>query len=222
MPKRTRSGSGSRPGVAVRVIARDTVHEIEISRSRFRCALTRVSDVDAAGAVIDGIRREHWTATHHCTALRVGDDATGTRRSNDDGEPAGTAGAPMLEVLARREITDVVAVVSRWFGGTKLGTAGLVRAYGRSVAEALDAAGTLRRVRHRELLIAVGHEEAGRLENALRADGHRVRDVHHGPDVTITVDVPDDTTDAFGHWLAARTGGTVEAVDVGPRDLHLP
>ena len=128
----------------------------------------------------------------------------------------------MLEVLTRREITDVVAVVSRWFGGTKLGAGGLVRAYGRAVAEALDAAGTLRRVRHREVLLAVGHDEAGRLENALRTDGHRVRDVHHGPDVTITVDVPDDSTDEFAHWLAERTGGTVEALDAGRRDLYLP
>lgn len=210
----------------MRVIARDTVHEIEIARSRFRCALARVTDVDAAAAVIDGIRREHWTATHHCTALRVGGSgdpgAPGTQRSNDDGEPAGTAGVPMLEVLTRREITDVVAVVSRWFGGTKLGAGGLVRAYGQAVSEALGAAGTLRRVRHREVLVAVGHEAAGRLENALRADGHRVRDVHHGPDVTITVDVPDDGTDAFAHWLAERTGGTVEHLEAGHRDLYLP
>jgi len=202
----------------VLVIARDVVHEIEIARSRFRCALTRVPDADAAGAVIDTIRREHWTATHHCTALRAGD----TQRSNDDGEPAGTAGVPMLEVLTRREITDVVAVVSRWFGGTKLGAGGLVRAYGRAVGEALDAAGTLRRVRHREVLLAVGHDEAGRLENALRANAYRVRDVRHGPDVTITVDVPDDGTDEFAHWLAERTGGTVEALDAGHRDLYLP
>lgn len=206
----------------MRVIARDTVHEIEIARSVFRCALTRVADVEAATAVIDGVRREHWTASHHCTALRVGSPGAGTQRSNDDGEPAGTAGVPMLEVLGRREITDVVAVVSRWFGGTKLGAGGLVRAYGHAVSEALDAAGTLRRVRHRELLVAVGHEEAGRLENALRSDGHRVRDVHHGTDVTITVDVPADTTDAFASWLAERTAGTVEALDVGPRDLYLP
>ncbi|TCK25134.1 putative YigZ family protein [Pseudonocardia endophytica] len=204
------------------MIAADTVHEIEIARSRFRCALVRVGDVDAATAVIEAIRREHWTATHHCTALRIGSDGGRTQRSNDDGEPAGTAGVPMLEVLSRREITDVVAVVSRWFGGTKLGAGGLVRAYGQAVSESLDAAGTLRRVRHRQLLVAVGHEEAGRLENALRTDGHRVADVHHGPDVTITVDVPEDGTDAFAHWLAERTAGTIEAVDAGPRDLYLP
>lgn len=206
----------------MRVIARDTVHEIEIARSVFRCTLARVADVGAATAVIDEIRREHWTATHHCTALRVGPENGGTQRTNDDGEPAGTAGAPMLEVLSRREVTDVIAIVSRWFGGTKLGAGGLVRAYGQAVGEALDAAGTLRRVRHRELLVAVTHAEAGRLENALRADGHRVRDVHHGPDVTITVDVPEEATDEFAHWLAERTGGTVEHLDAGPRDLYLP
>ena len=106
-----------------RVLLRGGVHEIVISRSRFRAALARVPDEAAATAFVAGVRREHWTATHHCTAWRLG--VGGARsRSADDGEPAGTAGVPMLEVLVRRGLTDSVAVVSRWFGGTKLGAGG--------------------------------------------------------------------------------------------------
>ena len=115
----------------VKVIARDGQAEIVIQRSRFLCTVTRVADVDAATAVIADVRRAGHDARHHCTALRIGDVGSGaaTARSNDDGEPSGTAGVPMLEVLVRRELTDVVAVVSRWFGGVKLGAGGLVRAY---------------------------------------------------------------------------------------------
>ncbi|MEJ8279854.1 IMPACT family protein [Pseudonocardia spirodelae] len=208
----------------MRVIARDGTHEIEIARSRFRCTVARVDAVDAAQAVIDRVRRAGPDATHHCTALRIGDPATGdlAARSSDDGEPSGTAGVPMLEVLTRRGLTDVVAVVSRWFGGTRLGAGGLVRAYSGVLAATLDTVGELRRVRHRELLLAVGHDRAGRLEHDLRHSPYRLCGVEHGADVTLTVAVPETATGAFAAWLAEHTAGDVEALDTGPRDLYLP
>ncbi|MFD4193650.1 IMPACT family protein [Amycolatopsis thermoflava] len=208
----------------VRVIARDGQHEVEIKRSRFVCTVARVDDVEAATALIARVRKAGPGANHHCTALRIGDPETGemTVRSNDDGEPAGTAGVPMLEVLARRNLTDVVAVVSRWFGGVKLGAGGLVRAYSGALAETLDAVGMLRRVRHRELLVAVPHDLAGRLEHDLRNSPYRLQDIDYGADVTLTVAVTEADRDAFGAWLAERTGGEVEALDAGTRDLHLP
>ncbi|UQS27944.1 IMPACT family protein [Amycolatopsis thermalba] len=209
---------------AVRVIARDGEHEVEIRRSRFRCTVARVGDAEAAAAVIARVRKAGPGANHHCTALRTGDPETGemTVRSNDDGEPAGTAGVPMLEVLARRNLTDVVAVVSRWFGGTKLGAGGLVRAYSGALAETLDAVGTLRRVRHRELLLAVPHDLAGRLEHDLRTSPYRLLGADYGADVTLTVAVTEAGRDAFSAWLAERSGGAVEALDAGTRDLYLP
>src|SRR4051794_36725214 len=97
--------------------------EIVVSRSRFRCLLVRVDDELSARGVIEQARREHWDARHHCSAYVLGPDR-GTERSSDDGEPPGTGGAPMLEVLRGRELSDVVAVVTRWFGGTLLGTRG--------------------------------------------------------------------------------------------------
>ena len=93
-------------------------------------ALARVETAEQAADVIAAIRKQHWDATHHCSAFRIGANAE-QQRSNDDGEPAGTAGVPMLEVLSRREITDTVAVVTRYYGGIKLGAGGLVRAYGQ-------------------------------------------------------------------------------------------
>ncbi|GAB3562442.1 YigZ family protein [Amycolatopsis endophytica] len=206
----------------VRVIARDGVHEVEVKRSRFLCTVARVGDAGAAAAVIARVRKAGPGANHHGTAMRIGDPGTGemTVRGNDDGEPAGTAGVPMLEVLARRNLTDVVAVVSRWFGGTKLGAGGLVRAYSGALAETLDMVGELRRVRHRELLVAVPHDLAGRLEHDLRQSPYRLLDTDYGRDVTLTVAVTD--RDAFAAWLAERSGGAVEALDAGSRDLYLP
>jgi uncharacterized YigZ family protein len=200
------------------VIARDGEHEIEIQRSRFLCRLARVPDAEAAAAVVAVVRHEHWSAAHNCSAFRVG-RAGEVQRSSDDGEPAGTAGVPMLEVLLRRELTDVVAVVTRYFGGVKLGAGGLVRAYGRAVSEAINTVGVLRRVRHTRFLLAVSHADAGRLENALRADGYPVVDVDHGRGVEITATAADPY--AFRAWLAARTGGRVKAVEVGEVDVEI-
>lgn len=224
MPHQATIRTHHAPERAVRVIARDGEHGIEIQRSRFVCTVARVGTVEAAASAIDRVRRAGPDATHHCTALRIGDPATGdlTARSSDDGEPSGTAGVPMLEVLARRGLTDVVAVVSRWFGGARLGAGGLVRAYSGVLAETLDLVGELRRVRHRELLLAVPHDRAGRLEHDLRHSPYRLCDVEHGADVTLTVAVAEGDLAGFDAWLAAHTGGSVEALDAGPRDLDLP
>jgi uncharacterized YigZ family protein len=208
----------------MRVIGRDGTHEIEIQRSRFLCTVARVADVDEASAVIARTRKAGPNANHHCSALRIGDPETGgfTARSSDDGEPSGTAGVPMLEVLTRRNLTDVVAVVSRWFGGVKLGAGGLVRAYSGVLAATLDTVGELRRVRHRELLVAVPHDRAGRLENHLRSSPYRLRGVEYGPDVTFTVAVTEVDVEGFAAWLAEHSGADIEVIDVGSCDLYLP
>jgi uncharacterized YigZ family protein len=190
-----------------RTVAREGVHEIEVNRSRFRCALAPVATEQEAQEFIGRIRAEHPTASHHCFAYVIGADG-GVQKAGDDGEPGGMAGAPMLQMLLRREVRFAAAVVTRWFGGVKLGAGGLIRAYGGAVGEALDALGTVTRERFRLATVTVDHQRAGRLENDLRATGRAVRGVRWTEVVTIEVGLGEADIDAFRGWLADTTAGT--------------
>lgn len=184
-------------------VARSAEAEIEVKRSRFLCTVERVEDEAAARAVVERLRKQHWDARHHCSAFRI----EGAERSSDDGEPAGTAGAPMLDVLRGREVGDVVAVVTRWFGGTLLGAGGLVRAYGDAVRAGLDAAGTLRRDLVREHLLDLDHADAGRVESELRSRGVTVLDTTYGARATLRLGAPPHDEDRLAALVAELTGG---------------
>ncbi|MFE5732105.1 YigZ family protein [Streptomyces sp. NPDC056528] len=190
-----------------RTPAREGVHETEINRSRFLCALAPVADEREAQEFVARIRAEHPTATHNCFAYVLGADAS-VQRAGDDGEPSGTAGVPMLQMLLRRETRYVAAVVTRYYGGVKLGAGGLIRAYGGVVGEALDALGTVTRQRFRLATVTVDHQRAGKLENDLRTTGRAVRDVRYADAVTIEIGLPDADVEAFRAWLADATAGT--------------
>ncbi len=204
------------------VIARAAEAEIEVKRSRFLCTLRRVADEAAARAVVDEMRRQHWDARHHCSAFRVQQSVVGpppapVERSSDDGEPAGTAGAPMLEVLRGAGVSDVVAVVTRWFGGTLLGAGGLVRAYGDAVRAGLDAAGTLRRTLVHEHLLELDHADAGRVESELRARGVAVLDTEYAARVALRLGVPPDEEPRLAALVAELTAGAAETQVAGER-----
>ncbi|MFV0459121.1 MAG: IMPACT family protein [Actinomycetales bacterium] len=162
-------------------VADDAEAEIEVKRSRFLAAACRVESQEAAREVVEEARRRHWNARHHCSAFVLGPDGS-LARSSDDGEPAGTAGAPILRSVRAHEVSDVVVVVTRWFGGVLLGAGGLARAYGEAATAALDASGRLRR----ELMLEVGiHSpiaDAPRLENLVRSQGFSVQGTEYGPD----------------------------------------
>ncbi|MEU0488560.1 YigZ family protein [Nocardiopsis changdeensis] len=206
----------------MRTIRRDGEHELEIKRSRFLCALARVADEEAAREFIARRRREHWSATHNCTAYILGEDG-GIQRSSDDGEPAGTAGVPMLEVLRHRGMTDTVAVVTRYYGGVKLGAGGLIRAYGNAVSAAIDAVGVLERRRLLLVDVFADYVIGGRLESDLRDSRFHVREVDYGARVRVEVALPEAELPEFEVLLAELTGGRAEAevrgstvVDVEP------
>ncbi|GAA3016262.1 YigZ family protein [Streptomyces fulvorobeus] len=190
-----------------RTVARAGVHETEINRSRFICALAPAATEQEAQDFVARVRKEHPTAGHHCFAYVIGADAS-VQKASDDGEPGGTAGVPMLHMLMRREMRYVVAVVTRYYGGVKLGAGGLIRAYGGSVGEALDALGTLTRQRFRLATITVDHQRAGKLENDLRATGRTVREVSYTEAVTIAIGLPDADVAEFTAWLADATAGS--------------
>lgn len=195
-------------------IARDAHGEVEVKNSRFRCTLRRVSSEEAARALVAALRKEHWDARHHCSAFVLGPDSA-LQRSSDDGEPAGTAGAPMLEVLRGAAVSDVAAVVTRWFGGTLLGAGGLVRAYGDAVRAALAEAGTLRRDLVTEFAISLDHGSAGRVESELRARGLVVLDSAYGDRVRLVVG--STTPGSVGPLVAEVTGGRATAEPAGER-----
>lgn len=181
--------------------------EIEVRRSRFRCRVERVDSDEAARAVVERIRKQDWDARHHCSAFVLGPEAA-VQRSSDDGEPSGTAGAPMLEVLLGRDLSDVVAVVSRWFGGVLLGAGGLVRAYGDAVRLAVEEVG----VRERRLLrtydVSVTHAAVGRLESDLRARDVVVLGADYAEQATLRLAVPAGDERRFDALVAELTGGS--------------
>ncbi len=201
------------------VPARDVAVETEVRRSRFLAVVRRVPDEATARTVVAQLRRTHGDAGHHCSALVLGADGA-LERSSDDGEPAGTAGAPMLEALRGAGLSDTLAVVVRWFGGTLLGAGGLVRAYGDAVRLALDEAGTRRRVLLHELAVELPHGEAGRIESELRSRGVVVLDAAYAEQVVLRVGLTDPGP--LDGWLAELSGGRVSASPCGERWVDDP
>jgi len=195
--------------------------ELEVRRSRFITTLARVDTENAARAVIAETRQRYPDARHHCSAFIVEvPDAQPVERSSDDGEPSGTAGMPMLDVLRGAGVAQAVAVVTRYFGGVLLGTGGLVRAYSDSVARALDAAGRVRPAVHTLYAVEVGHAEFGRLQADLLAAGLTLTDVAFGERATLTVACPPDLdADAL---VARLTHGTASARRVGETIVEEP
>jgi uncharacterized YigZ family protein len=165
-------------GYTVLAAGTDVSHQIEVKRSVFLTRVVRVEDEDAARRVVAEQRRAHHDARHHVSAFLIG-AGRATRRSSDDGEPAGTAGVPTLEALAqfrpggagRADLSDVVAVTTRWFGGIKLGAAGLLRTYSEAASRALECATLTRRVRSQQFTCDLDLSTAGREEAVLRAAG---------------------------------------------------
>lgn len=196
-------------------IAASVEHEIVIKKSRFIAHVHPVVSPGEADAVITAIRKRAWDARHNCVAMvtgLLGDQA----RSSDDGEPSGTAGVPMLDVLRRRELTDIVAVVTRYFGGVKLGAGGLVRAYSNAVSETLDLAVLVRRETLTQATVEVPHAEAGRYDNLLRdwaaTHGATLGDPSYAARATFEVWVPPVALDRLQADLAAASAGVLAPV----------
>jgi uncharacterized YigZ family protein len=186
--------------------------EIDVKRSRFLCRLVRVETEDAARAAIDAARSEHWAARHHCSAIVVGPNGSPdqVRRSNDDGEPSGTAGRPMLEALSGRGLVDCVAVVTRYFGGTLLGAGGLVRAYSEAVLSTIDSAQSRRllvvRERRELFRLALSHADAGRIEAELRQRGVLILGTSYAEHALLNI--AGDDAERLGAVVAQVTAGS--------------
>lgn len=160
--------------------------EFEINKSRFLSFAKRVNSEAEAAAFIQKIKKQHWEARHNCSAYIIGEN-TAWQKADDDGEPSGTAGKPILEVLKKQDLTDIVIVVTRYFGGIKLGAGGLIRAYGKAASLALDAALIVEKAPYRRLLVRIDYALLGTLENNLRQKGYIIEDKAFDAKVALTL-----------------------------------
>lgn len=200
------AGDDAAPGY---LTARKTAWaELEEKGSRFLAGIAPAPDEAAARAFLDRLRDEHPDATHHCYAWRVGrrDGGPGAplvERSSDDGEPGGTAGAPILEVLRGRKLEDVAAVVVRWYGGTNLGKGGLVRAYGGAARAAAEALTLVRRVPVAKIDLEVGYDLLGAVMRLVRPPAVELAGESYGDaGVTVTLAVRADHRNEVAAQLA--------------------
>ncbi|NHI67724.1 YigZ family protein [Lactococcus formosensis] len=198
-------------------IKEDFTAEEEIKKSRFICHLKRVYTEEEARSFISEIKKEHHKANHNCSAFTLGDRQE-IQRSSDDGEPSGTAGVPMLEILKKREITNVCAVVTRYFGGTKLGAGGLIRAYAGSVGHALDQVGLVKFVTQEQLILTLDYGNYDGLRRFLSAQGLIISESEFLSDVTVKLFVDLDKTDQLLADLIEQFSGKIS---VAKGDKHL-
>ncbi|MBM7690875.1 putative YigZ family protein [Peribacillus deserti] len=181
-------------------------HEIVIQKSRFIAYVERAETEEAAQEFIASIKKQHWDANHNCSAYLIGETNL-IQKANDDGEPSGTAGVPMLEVLKKKDLKDTVVVVTRYFGGIKLGAGGLIRAYGKSVSEGLEATGIVERKLMRVMHTKVDYTWLGKLENELRSSIYTLKEIHYSDLVEIEAYVEEGAIDAFTDWMTELTNG---------------
>ena len=192
--------------------------ELTEKRSRFIGQVWRVSSEEEARARVEETRKKHYDARHNCWCYRVG----GTERYSDDGEPQGTAGQPMLNVFQREEVTDVVCVVTRYFGGILLGAGGLVRAYTQSAKDALDAAGISVVRRWVAMEVPCTYAQFDEVRREVFHFGGVEENIDFGADVLMSVLIPEERSAQFAAHLLDASAGTIEALEAGERLQDAP
>ena len=182
-------------------IAKQAVSEYEEKRSRFIATVKPVSTEEEAVDFINFIRGKYWDASHNVYSYYIGGNNV-IQKFSDDGEPPGTAGLPVLEVIKRMGVRDLAVVVTRYFGGTLLGAAGLVRAYSRSAAQAIEAAGIIRKKLCVEMTISVEYSFFGKLQGLIAARGYAVKSELFAENVEVVVMVPCDEAEGFASVIS--------------------
>jgi uncharacterized YigZ family protein len=180
--------------------------EIEEKKSRFIASIQPVSSEEEAVAFFNKKKKEYWDARHNCTAFTIGEKHENTR-CNDDGEPSGTAGRPMLDVLLREDIHNAAVVVTRYFGGTLLGTGGLVRAYQKSVQEGLKNSVIIERHKGCRMTIDTDYTGLGKIQYILASRQIATLDTEYTEGVCIHVMVPSGELDSLRSEITQGTSG---------------
>ena len=192
-------------------MASEGTHEVKIKGSRFIAQGYPIETAVEAAEILDRIRKREFAATHHCYAWTVGIEEEQFKYS-DDGEPSGTAGRPIYQAITGRNLRNVMVVVVRYFGGTKLGTGGLTRAYAQAAADLLDKAKVVERLLCQRLRFSVPFTLYDRLLRLISAGGYGIEAQDFAEGVTMTVDVRKSKADLFLTQLAELTGGQIDII----------
>ncbi|WP_283678072.1 YigZ family protein [Lentilactobacillus sp. Marseille-Q4993] len=177
-------------------IKEDGTNELDIKKSKFICNIRRIKDEDDAKRLLSEITTIHAKATHNCYAYMTGDQDQ-IQRESDNGEPSGTAGVPILEVLKKNELHNVLAVVTRYFGGIKLGAGGLIRAYSNSASKAIEKVGIVDLVPQKQLIITVEYPLYDKLNYFLTENGYQIDEPSFTENVTLSVPVDETKIESF-------------------------
>lgn len=200
-------------------IKENSYDEFVEKKSTFITHLVRVTSEEEAREFIQKMKKKHYDATHVCSCYVVGDNNEITR-TNDDGEPSGTAGAPMLDVLVKNEIKNVCATVIRYFGGTKLGTGGLVRAYGGGVINALKNATLVERKDALEIRLELDYSLNGKIEYEIEKTNFIVNNLEYTDKIIYTIYVMEEDYDSFQSWIANLTNGQFKILSTHEKQLE--
>jgi uncharacterized YigZ family protein len=201
------------------VPAEETRAEIEVLNSRFICTAAPAASVEQARAFIARMKSEFADATHNVPAFVVGHGASITAHCHDDGEPQGTAGRPALAVLQGSGLGDVAVVVTRYFGGTKLGTGGLVRAYGDAVRAVLEVLPRARRVKVQVVMLALPYPLFERIRLLVAAHQGEILQEDFGADITLTAYFRPENLAAFQQAVQELSSGSLQAEVMEEREL---
>lgn len=202
-------------------IAKNTSYEQVIKKSRFICTIARISSEEDAQAIIANVQAANKKANHNCYAYMLGDNDQ-IQRESDNGEPSGTAGVPMLESLKLAKIHDVVAVVTRYFGGIKLGAGGLIRAYSNTTTGAIHQAGLIQRVKQATLKITVSYSQHDPLLYYLKENQLEVAGEEYGVNVVTSIYVNEDELTMVKKSLTDRFNGQLQITEGPHRFNEIP
>lgn len=191
---------------AYKILYQGAEHEIVEKKSRFLAAIRPVLSEEEAVSFIAERKKKYWDASHSCSAFLIGEQNE-LARASDDGEPSQTAGRPMLDVLLGEEIHNVCAVVTRYFGGTLLGTGGLVRAYSSAVRECLKRCKVIESCPGVELFVGTDYASLGKIQYIAGEMGISILDTKYSDAVQLTLLVPKDQDDSLRSMLVEHTGG---------------
>ncbi|SHK09669.1 IMPACT family protein [Rhodothermus profundi] len=196
----------SKVGDTYRVVVGEARAELRVKGSRFLAEVFPVETAEEVAVAVEAVRRREHAATHHCTAYRLGPSGE-VFRYNDDGEPSGTAGLPILRQIETRGLTNTLVVVTRYFGGTKLGRGGLMRAYGEAAASALDQAPVAERVVTIPFRLRFAYEDTAPVMRLIERTGARIRKTHYDTETEMLVDVPRAQAVAFREAFVEALAG---------------